>query len=169
MFNTKKTSFETTSTSTINTIIGDKSKIIGTLTASEPTRVDGVLEGKILSESTVIIGEHGSITGDIEGHDILIAGIVNGNIHASERIRITSTGRVFGDIFTKTLVIDEGASFKGNCRTDVAAEMPAIEPLADNGQQWDDSDEESRWNTVETFQEETASVEMQDSKRSKRA
>ena len=96
MFNTKKTSFETTSASTINTIIGDKSKIIGTLTASEHTRVDGVLEGKILSESAVIIGEHGSINGDIEGHDILIAGVVNGNIHASERIRITSTGRVFG-------------------------------------------------------------------------
>ena len=56
MFNTKKTNFETTSASTINTIIGDKSKIIGTLTASEPTRVDGVLEGKILSESAVIIG-----------------------------------------------------------------------------------------------------------------
>lgn len=169
MFNTKKTNFETTSASTINTIIGDKSKIIGTLTASEPTRVDGVLEGKILSESTVIIGEHGSINGDIEGHDILIAGVVNGNIHASERIRITSTGRVFGDIFTRTLVIDEGASFKGNCRTDVAEEMSAIEPLSDNGQQWDDSGEEPHWNTVETIQEETASVQVQDNKRSKRA
>ena len=141
MFNTKKTSFETTSASTINTIIGDKSKIIGTLTASEPTRVDGVLEGKILSESAVIIGEHGSINGDIEGHDI----------------------------FTRTLVIDEGASFKGNCRTDVAEEMSAIEPLSDNDQQWDGTGEEPHWNTVETIQEETASVQVQDNKRSKRA
>lgn len=127
MFNTKKTS---ENVSTINTIIGDKSKIKGTLTVSESTRVDGVLEGKILSESTVIIGEHGVITGNIEGCDILVAGSVHGNIHATERIRITSSGRVLGDLFTKTLVVDEGASFKGNCRMEIHTDAQANDTSA---------------------------------------
>lgn len=103
----------------INTIIGSNSKIEGLLTAAESTRIDGLLEGKIMSESSVIIGEHGLVRGDINAVEILIAGTVYGNLRAEERIQMTETGRVLGDIFTKTLVIDEGASFKGQCTMDV--------------------------------------------------
>ena len=120
MFSSKKP--KTTSSSMINTIIGDNSKIEGLLLTSDSTRIDGLLQGKILSESSVIIGEHGVIRGDIKAVDILIAGTVYGNIRAESKIEITGTGRVLGDMFTKTLVIDEGASFKGNCTMDVMGE-----------------------------------------------
>ena len=109
MFNSKKP--KAVSGGMINTIIGDNSKIEGLLLTSDSTRVDGLLQGKILSESSVIIGEHGVIRGDIKAVDILIAGTVYGNIRADSKIEITGTGRVLGDMFTKTLVIDEGASF----------------------------------------------------------
>lgn len=111
----------------INTLIGNKSKIEGTLLASEATRLDGELQGKIMSESTVIIGESGVVKGDIKAVEILVAGTVCGNLWADQRIEITETGRVSGDLFTKTLVIGEGASFKGNCNMDVSEENLAIE------------------------------------------
>lgn len=126
MFSSKKP--KTTSGSMINTIIGDNSKIEGLLLTSDSTRIDGLLQGKILSESSVIIGEHGVIRGDIKAVDILIAGTVYGNIRAESKIEITGTGRVLGDMFTKTLVIDEGASFKGNCTMDVAEDDNASHP-----------------------------------------
>ncbi|MCI9361785.1 MAG: polymer-forming cytoskeletal protein [Hungatella sp.] len=133
MFSSKKP--KTTSSSMINTIIGDNSKIEGLLLTSDSTRIDGLLQGKILSESSVIIGEHGVIRGDIKAVDILIAGTVYGNIRAESKIEITGTGRVLGDMFTKTLVIDEGASFKGNCTMDVTEDdnssrpsIPQMEP-----------------------------------------
>ncbi len=109
----------------INTIIGDNSKIEGVLTVSESTRVDGLLEGKILSENTVIIGEHGVIKGDIRAVEILVAGTVYGNLWAKQRIELTKTGKVLGDLSTKTLVVDEGASFKGNCSMEVMEERSA--------------------------------------------
>lgn len=112
----------------INTIIGDNSKIEGLLLTSDSTRVDGLLQGKILSESSVIIGEHGVIRGDIKAVDILIAGTVYGNIRADSKIEITGTGRVLGDMFTKTLVIDEGASFKGNCTMDLSEDDSTSRP-----------------------------------------
>lgn len=121
MFNTKKKN-DTVNTSIINTIIGDKSKIEGVLHASESTRVDGLLQGKILSESSVIIGENGLIRGDIHAVEILVAGTVYGNLTAKERIEITEAGTILGDLVTKTLVIDEGASFKGNCTMEVMEE-----------------------------------------------
>ncbi len=121
MFNSKKNKVAASS-SMISTIIGNNSKIEGLLLTSDSTRVDGLLQGKILSESSVIIGEHGVIKGDIKAVDILVAGTVYGNLKADARIEITGTGRVLGDLFTKTLVIDEGASFRGNCSMDVADE-----------------------------------------------
>ncbi len=121
MFNSKKKT-ETVNTGIINTIIGDNSKIEGVLTASESTRIDGLLEGKIISQSTVIVGEHGVVRGDITAIEILVAGTVYGNLKAEERIELTETGRVLGDLVTKTLVIDEGASFKGNCTMEVMEE-----------------------------------------------
>lgn len=129
MFGSKNKN-DTINTSIINTIIGSNSKIEGVLTASESTRIDGALEGKIISESSVIIGENGTVRGDITAAEILVAGIVYGNLVAKERIEMTSTGRVLGDIITKTLVIDEGASFKGNCTMEVAGEdTKAVEPV----------------------------------------
>ncbi len=119
MFSSKKKGMDT---AIINTIIGDNSRIEGQLIVSESTRVDGLLHGKLLSKSKVIIGEHGVIKGDIKGIEILVAGTVYGNIQAEEKIEITATGQVLGDIFTKSLVIDEGASFKGNCSMEVLRE-----------------------------------------------
>ena len=126
MFNSKKPT--AVSGGMINTIIGDNSKIEGLLLTSDSTRVDGLLQGKILSESSVIIGEHGVIRGDIKAVDILIAGTVYGNIRADSKIEITGTGRVLGDMFTKTLVIDEGASFKGNCTMDLSEDDSTSRP-----------------------------------------
>lgn len=121
MFNSKKKP-DVVNTSIINTIIGDNSRIEGVLYASESTRIDGLLQGKILSESSVIVGEHGTVKGDINAVEILVAGTVYGNLTATQRIEITETGCILGDLITKTLVIDEGASFKGNCTMEVMEE-----------------------------------------------
>ncbi len=129
MFGSKKKG-DTINTSIINTIIGNNSKIEGVLSASESTRIDGLLEGKIVSESSVIVGESGIVSGDITAIEILVAGTVYGNLIAKDRIEMTSTGRVLGDLITKTLVIDEGASFKGNCTMDFVGEKKPAEPSA---------------------------------------
>lgn len=126
---TNKKRSDTINTSMINTIIGDNAKIEGVISTIDSTRVDGSLEGKILSESSVIVGESGTVKGDILAVEILVAGTVYGNLTAKEKIELTSTGKVLGDMITKTLVIDEGASFKGSCTMEVMEEK-AADPAA---------------------------------------
>ena len=67
------------------------------------------------------------VKGDIKAEEILVAGTVYGNLTAGQRIELTESGRVLGDMITKTLVIDEGASFKGNCTMEVVEERKASE------------------------------------------
>lgn len=129
MFSSKKRS-DTINTSMINTIIGNNAKIDGVITTQDSTRIDGILEGKIFSESSVIVGESGTVTGDIIAVEILVAGTVYGNLTAKQKIELTSTGRVLGDMITKTLVIDEGASFKGNCTMEVMGEKEHLESVS---------------------------------------
>ena len=115
-------------------------RVEGLLEASDPTRVDGLVQGKILSKSSVIVGEHGVVRGDINAVEILIAGTVYGNLKAEQRIELTETGRVLGDLVTKTLVIDEGASFKGSCTMEVMEEKKA----SDGAHAEQDIEEESK-------------------------
>lgn len=117
MFYSKKneTVARTGRSDAIGTILGQETLFEGLLTTSETVRIDGLLKGEIRSEGSVIIGETGRVDGNIHALDILVAGFVDGNIAADERMEVTSTGMIAGDIVTRVLVIEEGGSFKGNC------------------------------------------------------
>lgn len=118
MFNTSSKKGERTTGEMIETIIGESAVIKGTISATETTRIDGTIKGEVLSEGTVIIGERGRMEGDITAVNILVAGTVIGNLCISEKMEVTSSGTIKGDILTKTLIIDEGASFMGSCTMD---------------------------------------------------
>lgn len=61
----------------------------------------------------VIIGEAAKVVADITGRNISVAGAVRGNIKATGRLEILSTGQVWGDISVESFLIDEGGFFSG--------------------------------------------------------
>lgn len=124
MFNAGKKN-ERIDSGTIDTIIGEKAVIEGILKAEDTTRIDGIIKGEIKSEGSIIIGEFGSVLGNVSAINIVVAGTVHGNLYIRERMEVTNTGSVNGDILTKTLIIDEGASFKGSCTMNVKESVMA--------------------------------------------
>ena len=99
----------------IDTIIGEKTRVEGTLHTQDTTRIDGRIKGEAISDGYLIIGENGYVEGDIRSENMLIAGTVQGNIFVRERLEVTENGKIIGDITTKSLIIAEGASFAGKC------------------------------------------------------
>jgi cytoskeletal protein CcmA (bactofilin family) len=63
----------------------------------------------------LIVGAEGKIFGDVSAQSVIIGGEVEGNVTAPERVELTSSARLFGDINTTTIVIDEKAVFQGGC------------------------------------------------------
>ena len=55
------------------------------------------------------------VKADIKVGSIVIGGIVRGNIEASEKLEMLSTGQVFGNIRTAKLNIADGVVFEGKC------------------------------------------------------
>lgn len=72
--------------------------------------VDGTLEGKVhLPDGSFTAGPNARVTAEIEAREIIVLGEVVGTLKASERVHISSTGRLTGDMDTRGIVIEDGA------------------------------------------------------------
>jgi cytoskeletal protein CcmA (bactofilin family) len=87
----------------------------GEMEFEDTMRIDGKFNGKIHSKNELIVGESAHIEGDIHVGRIAISGTVVGKIVADTRVEIHRNGKVYSDIETPALIIEEGAIFQGNC------------------------------------------------------
>jgi cytoskeletal protein CcmA (bactofilin family) len=87
----------------------------GELEFEDTMRIDGKFHGKINSKNELIVGESAHIEGNVHVGRIAISGTVVGKIIADQRVEIHRNGKVYSDIETPALIIEEGAIFQGNC------------------------------------------------------
>jgi cytoskeletal protein CcmA (bactofilin family) len=114
----------------IENVIGPTATFVGELKCDGGVRIDGVFQGTLETMGNVIVGETAKVVADLVGRNISISGAVKGNITASGRLEILSTGLVWGDIQVASFLIDEGGVFSGK------SQMPAeFEPLLIQGDQ----------------------------------
>jgi cytoskeletal protein CcmA (bactofilin family) len=99
----------------INTLLGKGSEFEGKLTFEGTVRVDGKLSGEIFSDDVLVVGEGAELHAEIDIGEIIVQGLVVGNIRARRAVEIHAPGKVKGDITTPSLQIDKGVIFEGKC------------------------------------------------------
>ncbi len=99
----------------VETFIGPNAVIKGTLSSSAPIRIDGEFEGDISCTAEIVIGQTGRVKAQISARAAVVAGAVTGNMNVSEKLEVLASAKVVGDLQAGSLVIAEGAVFKGNC------------------------------------------------------
>ena len=100
----------------INAFLGKDTEFEGKLSFKGTVRIDGHFKGEIFTEGTLIVGESAVIESEIHVSHIIISGEIKGNISADNRIEIHAPGKVFGNIRSPAVIIEEGVIFEGNCR-----------------------------------------------------
>jgi cytoskeletal protein CcmA (bactofilin family) len=100
----------------INAFLGRDTEFEGKFSFTGAVRIDGKFSGEIFSSGTLIVGESAVIKSRIHVGDMIISGEVHGDIIAENKIEINVPGKLFGNIQTPKLVIEEGVIFEGNCR-----------------------------------------------------
>lgn len=100
----------------LNGFLDRGSHFHGDLTFEETFRIDGKFEGKIRSGHELILGETADVDAEVEVGNISINGTFKGTIRARERIDLMPRARVFADLTTPALKIEEGAQFEGSCQ-----------------------------------------------------
>jgi cytoskeletal protein CcmA (bactofilin family) len=106
-------------------------RLEGTLQLTGVFRLNGKAKGTIISEQSLILGEHAQVEGQIEGNHVAIAGRFDGVIFAKGRVEIQSKGVVTGEIHAPCLVIEPGGIFDGQCHMLAASESskPLMIPI----------------------------------------
>lgn len=111
------------------TIVGANVVLTGILKDSGDIAVHGKVEGELTSERSIVVGETAEIKGPISGQIITIAGFVKGSIDAGQKLEILPTGKVYGSISTRELIIRSGAIFVGKSTMPVEDEAEAQDIL----------------------------------------
>src|SRR6476646_8621258 len=95
----------------LNGFLDRGSSFRGELEFEDTMRIDGRFNGKIMTKNELIVGESAQIEGEVHAGRIAISGTIIG----TQRVEIHRNGKVYSDIDTPALIIEEGAIFQGNC------------------------------------------------------
>ena len=104
-------------TNTVETLIGARVVIRGDVQFSGGLYVEGKIIGKIFAEegsaAVLTISEQGMIDGEVHAPVVIIAGSLHGDIHASERVELTPTAKVQGNVHYKVVEMAGGSTLTG--------------------------------------------------------
>jgi cytoskeletal protein CcmA (bactofilin family) len=95
------------------TIVGQGAKLEGTVVSAGSLRIDGQVKGQINADGDVMLSPQSQVEADIKAQNVSVAGRFKGSIVVKGRAEISRGGRVDGNVTSKTLVIEEGATFQG--------------------------------------------------------
>ena len=87
----------------------------GEIRSDSNIRIDGRVKGSVNAKGRVIVGQSGVIEGEVICQSSDIEGTVVGKVNCQDVLSLKATAKLQGDINTKKLAIEPGATFTGNC------------------------------------------------------
>ena len=103
------------------TIIGADAKFKGDLTFESAAMLAGQFEGSITAKGTVHVADGSTCKASVDAKEVAVAGHIEGNVQATDRVELRPNGRITGDIVASRMSMADGASIVGHCRIGVSA------------------------------------------------
>ena len=113
----------------IKAFLGEGTEFKGVLSFQGTIRVDGRVEGEVLGEEMLIVGEDGVIQAEVEVGSLIASGRIEGNIRAKRRVELLASSRVVGNIVTPCLIVMEGATLDASCDMDDSDRSQSLAPV----------------------------------------
>ena len=102
----------------IRAFLGEGTEFEGLLSFEGTVRVDGSFKGEIQTENCLIVGETAIIEAEVNVGNLIVMGKLTGNVVATQKVEVSASGHVKGDLHTPSLIIQEGALIDGNIHMD---------------------------------------------------
>ena len=84
-------------------------EIVGDIKTNGDLRIDGFVKGTIQTAGKLVIGEKGTVEGEVKCKNSTISGTIKGTMLVEELLTLHSTAKVKGDIQTGKLSVEPGA------------------------------------------------------------
>jgi cytoskeletal protein CcmA (bactofilin family) len=98
------------------TFLGKDTRFEGKLRFQGTMRIDGHFKGEVFAQGNLIVGEDALIEGDLKVSYASVSGEVHGNILAEQRVDLRAPSKVFGNIQSPAVVMEEGVIFEGTTK-----------------------------------------------------
>lgn len=87
--------------------------IEGKVEGAGHVRIAGRFKGDIHVQGNVTIEQGAQVTGEVKAEVVIIAGQLDGNVDASTRVELLSTGLLNGDLKAGSLTVAAGSRMRG--------------------------------------------------------
>lgn len=94
--------------------IGENIEFSGSFSGEGNLVVRGHVKGDSDVNSTVVIAETGSWDGKLTADTVIVAGIINGDIVAREKIEVLENAKIIGNLSSPVIAIETGAIHEGH-------------------------------------------------------
>ncbi len=101
--------------SKVSSIIGADMVIDGNIKAKDTIRIEGKVMGDVETEGALMISVTATVKGNVRGSNVVVGGTLEGDLVSGGKTELLSTGKMIGNINTKSLIVDENAEFQGKC------------------------------------------------------
>ena len=95
-------------------IIGQDLVITGNLHSEGEIEIEGEVQGDVEARR-IVVGEQAQVVGALIADEVVVRGGVQGQIRGNS-VTFQASSRIEGDIFHKSLLIEQGALFEGRSR-----------------------------------------------------
>lgn len=105
-------------TTRIDSLIGRQTELCGDLRFTGGLHVDGTIKGNVTAEtdssSVLTLSEHGTIQGDVKVANLLLNGVVIGDVYAEGHIELASKAKITGNVYYTMIEMAMGAQVNGS-------------------------------------------------------
>lgn len=102
--------------------IGASLVVRGRLEGEGELEIDGKLEGDLNIAGEISIGKTGELLAPVEAERVVVAGLIRGDVRATESVRIRAGGRLEGDVHALRVSLEDGGALIG--AIDMDFELP---------------------------------------------
>ncbi|MDR0387552.1 MAG: polymer-forming cytoskeletal protein [Treponema sp.] len=98
-----------------DTILSSDIDFSGTLQFEKPFLIRGKVSGVIDAKGLLVVDTAAVVEAGINASKVIIRGAVKGDVHAAEKVEITATGKLTGNVTAPEICMETGCSFNGRC------------------------------------------------------
>jgi cytoskeletal protein CcmA (bactofilin family) len=103
-------------------VLGKGARLRGRIGGEGDLRVEGSISGDVAVTGQLVVAEGGEIVADVQARSLVVEGVVEGDISATDAVSIRASARVSGALKGSSISIEEGASVSG--RIEAEFDMP---------------------------------------------
>ena len=98
-----------------DTILSKDITFSGTLNFEKPFLIRGRLSGNIIAKGLLVVDEEAVVEANINASRVVIRGSVKGDVSATEKVEVTITGKLLGNVKAPEIFMETGCTFNGRC------------------------------------------------------